>query len=262
MLRTASIRLSPTPRQTATLPELRIAYADACNRLVPLVRSHRCWNRVDLHRLGYAMLRRETALGAQMCCNAIFSVCKVYRAQKAAGCLPTDAPVPSVRFNRASVHFDKRTYSLRPESISLYTLDGRVALALLVGEHQRQLMLAGSPREADLVYRKGVWYFNLIIESADVEPVTGGPVMGLDVGEVNLATASTGKVWGGGGFALPVRPTPCPASSPPVQRQPERATEAPASLRQRATACQTYQSRNEQSDCAGSRKNRRLENHR
>ncbi len=176
---------------------LQAAHAEACNRLVPIVQAHRCWNRVALHHFAYAMLRTHTSLGAQMCCNAIFSVCKAYRSQRGCGRLEKDMPVPLLRFNRASVHFDKRTYSLRGNIVSLYTLRGRIAVALRPGEHQRQIMASGSPKEAELICRKGLWYFNLVIESADPEPVACGSVKGLDVGETTLAATSTGKVWGG-----------------------------------------------------------------
>ncbi|TLZ14518.1 MAG: transposase, partial [Gammaproteobacteria bacterium] len=53
MMRTACIRLNVTPEQAVRLSALRTAYADACNRLVPLVQAARCWNRVALHQLGY-----------------------------------------------------------------------------------------------------------------------------------------------------------------------------------------------------------------
>jgi putative transposase len=198
MLRTASIKMDVTTAQAAALFELRAAYAEACNRLVPLVQAHRCWNRVALHHLAYALLRADTPLGAQMCCNAIFSVCKSYRAQKALGRLGRDVSVPLLRFDPTSVHFDKRTYTLRPDTVSLYTLVGRTTVALCPGKHQRRIMASGSAKEAELVCRKGLWYFNLVIETEDAEQVTRGTVMGLDVGEITLAATSTSKVWGGG----------------------------------------------------------------
>jgi len=138
MLRTASIRLNVDPEQAAALMALQSAYADACNRLVPTVVEHRCWNRVALHHLAYARLRKETPLGAQMVCNAIFSVCKAYKAQKKLGRIRKDAPVPAVHFNRASVHFDKRTYSIHGERLSLYTLSGRITVTLVTGEHHEK----------------------------------------------------------------------------------------------------------------------------
>ncbi|MBW7657620.1 transposase [Hydrogenophilus thermoluteolus] len=198
MMRTASIRLSASPQQDAALRALQHAYADACNRLVPIVREKRVWNRVALHNLAYSMLRSATPLGSQMCCNAIFSVCKAYKAQKALGRIRKDREVPEIRFDRASVHFDKRTCTIKDETVSLYTLDGRIVVPMRMGEHQRRLLSSGKPKEAELVLRKGVWYFNLVVETQGADSVTSGPVVGADVGENNLAAISLGKVFGGG----------------------------------------------------------------
>lgn len=197
MMRTASILLDVTVEQTGRLAALRSAYADACNRLVPIVREYRLWNRVGLHQRAYTTLRSSTPLGSQMCCNAIYSVCKAYKAQKALGRIRNDKPVPEIRFDRASVHFDRRTYTLKGDSVSLYTLDGRIAIPMRLGEHQRRILESGVPKEAELVFRNGRWYFNLVVESGDEEPVASGPVMGVDVGENNLAAHSLGKVFGG-----------------------------------------------------------------
>ena len=197
MMRTASIRLEASTEQAEALAALRSAYADACNHLVPIVRAHRLWNRVGLHQRTYNALRAQTPLGSQMCCNAIFSVCKAYKAQKELGRIRKDTPIPGIRFDRASVHFDKRTYSLKGETVSLYTLGGRISVPLRPGEHQRRILESGRHKEAELVLRKGRWFFNLVVESHDAKPVAFGPVMGVDVGENNLAAHSLGKVFGG-----------------------------------------------------------------
>src|SRR5437879_7826196 len=138
MMRTASIRLKVTPEQAAKLGALRTAYAEACNWLAPLVQAARCWNRVDLHRLAYRGLRQETPLGAQMACNAIFSVCKAYRSQRALGRISPDTPVPAVCFNRASVHFDHRTFTLKGEAVSLNPLQGRSRVPMILANQQRK----------------------------------------------------------------------------------------------------------------------------
>jgi len=197
MMRTASLRLKVTSEQAARLSALRSAYAEACNGLVPLVREARCWNRVALHRLAYRRLRQETPLGAQMACNAIFSVCKAYRSQRALGRIAQGTAVPEVSFDHASVHFDHRTYTLKSEAVSLNTLQGRMGVTMILGDHQRQILKSGKPKEAELVSRQGHWYFNLVVESLDRESVASGPVMGVDVGENTLAAASTGRIWGG-----------------------------------------------------------------
>lgn len=66
-----------------------------------------------------------------------------------------------------------------------------------LGDHQRRILASGTPKEAELVLRKGQWFFNLVVESDDAQSVTSGPVMGVDVGENNLAAHSMGKVFGG-----------------------------------------------------------------
>src|SRR2546429_3325429 len=97
-MRTACIRLKVTPEQVARLSALRTAYAEACNRLVPLVQAARCWNRVALHQLGYRSLRQETSLGAPRACNAIFSVCKGDCSQRALGRITPEPPGPPLAF--------------------------------------------------------------------------------------------------------------------------------------------------------------------
>jgi len=198
MQRTASIKLHTTAEQNRQLAALQTAYAEACNRLVPVVVERRCWNRVSLHRITYSRLRQETPLGSQMTCNAIFTVCKAYKAQRELGRIRKDAPVPALNFRRASVHFDKRTYTLRGEAVSLYTLAGRITVWMVIGEHQRQLLSVGTPTEAELVCRKGKWYFNLVVSIEDYPLRSSGPTLGVDVGENNLAATSTGKLFGGG----------------------------------------------------------------
>jgi len=197
MMRTASIRLEVSAEQASALAALRTAYADACNRLVPIVREHRLWNGVGLHQRMYSNLWQATPLGSQMCCNAIFSVCKAYKAQKELGRIREDEPIPKIRFDRPSVHFNKRTYTHTNDAVTLYTLGGCIKVAMRPGEHQRRILKSGQPKEAELVLRKGQWFFNLVVESSDAEPVVSGPVMGVDIGESTLAAHSLGKVFGG-----------------------------------------------------------------
>jgi transposase len=65
---------------------------------------------------------------------------------------------------------------------------------MVLGEHQRRILASGKAKEAELVCHKGRWYFNLVVESEDSDPIASGPVMGVDVGENNLAATSPGKV--------------------------------------------------------------------
>ncbi|MBW2475572.1 MAG: transposase [Deltaproteobacteria bacterium] len=196
MLRTISIKLNTDTEQSEQLLALQTAYADACNALVPAVIENRCWNRVALHKLAYYDIRAKSPLGSQMVCNAIFTVCKAYKAQAALKRIKTE--IPALAFDRASVHFDKRTYSIKDGMLSLYTLSGRIKVPMVLGDFQRVRLEPGSPKEAELVFRNGTWFFNLVLETQAPEVHTGEPVLGVDVGENNLAATSTGKLFGGG----------------------------------------------------------------
>src|SRR6202035_3664426 len=117
MRRTASIKLSVSKEQGQKLFALTEAYLSACNQLVPYVIENRCWNRVALHNLSYSKIRAISPLGSQMVCNAIFSVCKAYKNRLIA----KGEEIPVICFHRnRSIHFDKRTYTLRGNILSLY----------------------------------------------------------------------------------------------------------------------------------------------
>lgn len=198
-MRAVSLKLATTPEQATVLAALAAAYAEACNAIVPLSVEHRCWNRVALHHLAYYMVREQLpTLGSQMVCQAVHRVADAYKTLKANKGIIKDKPVPSIVFSATSVNFDKRTYSIKGDTLSLFTLAGRAKIQFVCGKHQRNLLASGAPKEAKLVVRKGVWYFNLVLDLPDTPPVSGGGVMGCDVGENNLAASSTGKVWGGG----------------------------------------------------------------
>ena len=199
MKRTVSLKLAASAEQASALSALADAYAGACNAIVPFAVGHRCWNRVALHHLSYYAAREKfPALGSQMVCQAIHRVADAYKTLKANKGIVKDKPVPAITFKASSVNFDKRTYSISGDVLSLFTMSGRIKVSVVCGKHQRNLMASGAPTEAKLVVRKGVWYFNLVLDLPDVPPVSGGGVLGVDVGEKNLAASSTGKVWGGG----------------------------------------------------------------
>ncbi len=194
MKRTISIKLRMSQEQPKQLSDLRDAFLGACNHIVPFAVEHRCWNRVALHNLSYSKVRTLTQLGSQMVCNAIFSVCKAYKNK----CILKGDTIPTIRFHKnRSVHFDKRTYSIKNTTLSLYTLQGRIRVEMQMSPFQQTYFSQGIPKEAELTFRKGEWYFNLVLDLPDqpISPNVG--VMGVDIGENVLAALSSGKLLGG-----------------------------------------------------------------
>jgi putative transposase len=195
MKRTISIKLGVTKDQGQKLFELQEAYISACNQIVPFVIEHRCWNRVALHNLSYSKIRANSPLGSQMVCNAIFSVCKAYKNKL----ISKGEKIPLIQFRPSrSIHFDKRTYSLRGDSLSLYTLGKRIQVTLKPGSFQQEYLKMGVPKEAELVCKKGSWYFHLVLDLPDPIGTQNEDLLGVDLGENVLAATSNGKLFGGG----------------------------------------------------------------
>jgi putative transposase len=159
--RTVSIKLLTTLEQHQELVLLQKEFSRGCKMVAGIAFANQCYNRFGLHHLAYYVVRNNTDLGAQMACNTIRAVASANKALK--NKKRDHAPV----FNStSSIHYDKRTYSIDGETISLYTLSGRIYVAMQVGDFQRNYLQGGTPKEAQLVYRKGQWYFNLVLDLA------------------------------------------------------------------------------------------------
>ncbi|BCO09339.1 transposase [Desulfolithobacter dissulfuricans] len=198
MQRTISIKLETSPEQRRALIELAHEFAQGCNLVARFAAERRITNRVKLHHLAYYPVRENTRLGSQMVCNAIRAVAGAYKALKANKRLPKDGPFTDIVFGgRGAVHFDKRTYSIRGETLSLYTLDGRIQVPMRLGEFQRAYLDRGIPKEAKLVQKPKGWFFHLVLD-VPVGKARSGGTLGVDLGENNIAATSTGKVFGGG----------------------------------------------------------------
>lgn len=165
------IPLQTTPEQGARLLALQAVFAQVCNALAPMVQRTRCWNRVALHHMAYKVLREQfPAMGSQMVCNAIYSVCRasrvVYQHPKSPFNVARlgDKPLPLLRFaSNCPVYFDRHTLSLKDGQLSMYTLDGRIRFELaLLPEieplfHEKRLREIVLARRADGRFELAFW---------------------------------------------------------------------------------------------------------
>jgi IS605 OrfB family transposase len=191
MKRTIAIKLNLSKSEVQAFTLLQDQFTLACNRVAEVALSEKERNRVRLHHLCYYTLREELPeLGAQMCCNAIAKVSQSLKVLK--------NPRPILFKNGCSVHFDKRTYSLKGEVLSLFTLDKRVRIQLEISPFHKSFLDQGKVKEAELVRKGKRWFFHLVLDFPDPPPAQGKEAVGVDVGENVLAAASTGKLFGGG----------------------------------------------------------------
>ena len=198
MLKTISIKLKPTAEQGAKLHELLDAYSQGCNMMVQAVREHRCWNKVALHHLVYYKVREALPLSANLTQKATAAVCTAYKSLKSNGHIKRNEPVPEISFKGTAVHMDRQMYSFRDDLMSLQVIGSRMkGLRMAPGNFQRQALESGAHKEGDLIFRKGEWYFNLVIETLDTPAIEGVKILGIDLGINNLAATSDGALYGG-----------------------------------------------------------------
>jgi hypothetical protein len=139
-MKSSSVRipLRASNEQHARLLALQKAFSEVCNALAPIVQQNRCWHRVTLHHLAYRTLRtRFPAIGSQMVCNAIYSVCRTARIVFQHPQSPAhvsryaEKPLPLMQFSENSpVYFDRHTLSVKDGQLSMFTLDGRMHFQL------------------------------------------------------------------------------------------------------------------------------------
>jgi IS605 OrfB family transposase len=189
--RTIAIKLGITDLQNEPLWQLQELFTKACNHVASTAFLNKERNRVRLHHLCYRSLRQEFPdLGAQMCCNVVAKVSGALKARK--------EPKELIFKKNGSIHFDKRTYSLKQAHLSLFTPKGRIQVPLEISAFHKPFLEFGLPKEAELVRKGNQWFFHLVLDLPDVLPIDTGKSMGIDLGENVLAATSTGKLFGGG----------------------------------------------------------------
>ena len=150
MQRTISLRISLSQEQEALLAKLQERFAQACTAASRVAAQQRCCNCVQLHHLGYYSLREQfPELGSQMACNALRKVAYAYKTLLAnKPRLKKEESWPLLAFKPStSVHFDKRTYSIKGHALSLFTTEGRIHLVCKPGAFQQNYLTQGVPKE-------------------------------------------------------------------------------------------------------------------
>jgi len=196
MKRTIALKLNLTQEQFLALSTTQQAFSSGCNQVAAFALENRCWNRVALHNLCYYKVREKAeVLGSQMVCNAIRKVCASYKVLK----IKKSQPVPPIKFKEtSSIHYCARTFTLKNNLLSLFTIHGRIKCQYQIGPHQERYLAVGKIKEGELIRKGKRWFFHLVLDIPDVDPLTEGTVMAVDMGENNLATTSNNTIHGGG----------------------------------------------------------------
>jgi putative transposase len=177
---TLQIQLLPDAETAHKLSATMTRFNQACSWL-----AERAFE--ALQQKYYYELRAQFGLSAQMAALAIRHV---------GGTYSRDKSIKPVFRQDAAMPYDSRILSFKGiDRVSLLTLAGRVIVPFLMGAYQHE-RFTDAKGQCDLVRRKdGKWFLLVTVDlPSDPIPPTA-EFIGVDMGVVNLAADSDGKVY-------------------------------------------------------------------
>jgi putative transposase len=182
------LKLAPTTEQCHALLETMHAFNEAANYVASVAFAEKSANKFALQKLVYGELRTTYKLPAQLAIRCISKASEAYKRDKSTQ--PTFRP-------EGAIVYDPRVMAFKGiDMVSLLTLSGRVFVLFRVGGYQ-QARLDAIKGQADLIYRKGVFYLAVTLEVPTPELQETSDILGVDLGIVNLATDSEGESFSG-----------------------------------------------------------------
>src|SRR2546421_11419885 len=155
MKQTMLLKLAPTEDQHRTLLETMHTFNAACNYVASVAFIEKTANKFALQKLVYGELRTTYKLAAQLAIRAISKASEAYKRDKRIQ--PTFKPEGAIVYDPRVMSFKGLTH------VSLLTLCGRVLVAFIIGNYQQSRMDA-IKGQADLIYRKGVFYLAVTLD--------------------------------------------------------------------------------------------------
>jgi IS605 OrfB family transposase len=185
-----NLKLKPTKEQAFALRSTLVVANQACDWINGRAWETRTFKKYHLQKLTYHMARDIFSLSAQMVVRCIAKVADAYK---------LDKKTRRTFRKHGAISYDERIISFKSDdSVSLWTVEGRLTIPFVCGDYQRKL-LPFRKGEVRLIYRKGEFYLNAAcdIEEPQVKPTPD--ILGVDFGVINLATDSDGQAFSGAG---------------------------------------------------------------
>src|ERR1700752_5267629 len=184
---TAQLKLQPTPEQADALRRTLEAANAACGYISECAWESKTFRQFDLHRLCYREARTRFGLAAQVAVRCISKVAGAYKLDHRAK--RTFRPL-------SAIAYDLWILSYSETGVSIWSLDGRLAIPFICGDRQRRL-LATRKGESDLICRDGAFYIHAPCQIEAAILRKSRKFLGLDLGIANIASDSEGRKYSG-----------------------------------------------------------------
>ena len=182
---TLQTKLAPTPEQHAALLATMERFNVACTYVEQIAFREQCTSKFDLQKIVYYDVRDRFKLSAQMTIRAISKVVEASKRD----------PKILVRFRpHGAMTYDERMCSFPDvDRVSLLTLDGRQVMPMIYGSYQAA-RIDRKRGQADLVYRKNIFYLMVTIDIPEADPAESTGFIGVDLGIQNIAATADGEM--------------------------------------------------------------------
>lgn len=161
-------------------------YNNVCNYLAQKTFDLKLVNKYKLQKEVYRDIREKFGLSAQFAIRIISKVVEVYKRDKTIK--------PQFR-ELGSIQYDQRNSRIGIDRVSIMTLEGRLKLATRIGGYQKATRFDRIRGQSDLVYRNGVFYLIVVVDTPQQQEYDTVDTLGIDFGIENIATDSDGQIF-------------------------------------------------------------------
>jgi IS605 OrfB family transposase len=189
---TVNLKLLPTEQQRAALVGTLERANAACNAISVVAWERQTFGQFALQKATYHSVKAEFALTAQMVVRCVAKVADAYK---------LDRKRQRIFRPHGGIAYDDRIIRFKGEAANLWTVEGRLTVPFVCGEHQRRL-LTHRKGEVDLILIRGTFYLNVVCDVDEPELIEPHGALGIDLGIVNVATDSDGTVYSGAAVEL------------------------------------------------------------
>ena len=188
MIKTVSIKLITDGSQKDSLLRTMFKFNEICNYISVIAFEKQIFNRFNLQKEVYNIVRKEFNIPSQLTIRAIKRVCDSYKINK--------EDIHKFR-KYSSIEYDARMLTWKGLSeASLSTIEKRITVSIVFGKYAL-LTEKNISSSAKLVYKKGIFYLNTSVEYEEAPPIKSLDFIGVDMGMVNLAATSDGEFFSG-----------------------------------------------------------------
>jgi IS605 OrfB family transposase len=185
MLLTIKSKLVTTQEQHDQLLRTMESFNKACDHISDFAYNNRVFSKYQLQKHLYYEIRDKFSLSSQLAVRVFGKVAESYKVDKKT----------FHRFQpRGSVVYDQRILSISKDIVSILTLDGRIKTQI---QYRKDKNIDNKKGQTDLIYKNRKFYLQIVIDQPEETPVNLEEFLGVDLGIVNIAATSDGKMYSG-----------------------------------------------------------------